>query len=353
MSKGFRWLAAALLGLLCASAAGAGTYTVGVYYFPGWRPAQGSDDPWSKIKPYPEREPALGWYDDRDQHVVDQQIQWMSQFGINLVVFDWYWDGAKLAAANGQSIDAYRNSAYKKLLNFSVLWCETPKDLAQFDQIVSFFIQNYFTDPQIYRIDSKPVVFILSPEGIVGLAQHSNMTPKELLDRARAKAKSMGQAGIYFVASADPIQKRVDSFGINTAYDATSAYNYHRGYSGVFDNRSLAHSYSELGAGYAESWKWFLGNTTNPYFVPVTSGWDKKPWGGSQDPLHDNSVSTPASFEALLRQARDTLDKNPQKTLNTVMICCWNEFGEGSYVEPTKKFGEAYGQAIKNVFGGH
>ncbi|MBK7050726.1 MAG: hypothetical protein IPH54_08055 [Rhodoferax sp.] len=32
------------------------------------------------------------------------------------------------------------------------------------------------------------------------------------------------------------------------------------------------------------------------YVVPMTSGWDKRPWGGSKDPEHDNSISTTASL---------------------------------------------------------
>jgi hypothetical protein len=33
------------------------------------------------------------------------------------------------------------------------------------------------------------------------------------------------------------------------------------------------------------------------------------------------------------------------------VICCWNEFGEGSYIEPTQKNGFSYLEKIKKVFG--
>ena len=33
------------------------------------------------------------------------------------------------------------------------------------------------------------------------------------------------------------------------------------------------------------------------------------------------------------------------------VICCWNEFGEGSYIEPTKKDGFSYLEKVKKVFG--
>ena len=58
--------------------------------------------------------------------------------------------------------------------------------------------------------------------------------------------------------------------------------------------------------------------------------------GSSKDSEHDNSVSTPESFEAHLRTARDVMDTHPVKTLKMGVICCWNEFGEGSYIEPQR-----------------
>jgi hypothetical protein len=33
------------------------------------------------------------------------------------------------------------------------------------------------------------------------------------------------------------------------------------------------------------------------------------------------------------------------------MVCCWNEYGEGSYIEPTKMYDLEYLKRIKKVFG--
>jgi hypothetical protein len=83
----------------------------------------------------------------------------------------------------------------------------------------------------------------------------------------------------------------------------------------------------------------------------MTSGWDKRPWGGTlNDPGRDLAFSTPDSFEAHLRSAKEVMDRNPEKTMRTGVICCWNEFGEGSYIEPTKKYGTQYLERVKKVF---
>jgi hypothetical protein len=49
-----------LLGLACAAAVAADH--IKVHYYPGWKRQPDLSIPWDKIKPSPEREPALGWY---------------------------------------------------------------------------------------------------------------------------------------------------------------------------------------------------------------------------------------------------------------------------------------------------
>ncbi|WP_298391072.1 glycoside hydrolase family 99-like domain-containing protein, partial [Hydrotalea sp.] len=62
-------------------------------------------------------------------------------------------------------------------------------------------------------------------------------------------------------------------------------------------------------------------------------------------------VSTPDEFEAHLKRAKIFMTRNPEKTKKIGIICAWNEFGEGSYIEPTKKFGFQYLERVKKIFG--
>ena len=66
----------------------------------------------------------------------------------------------------------------------------------------------------------------------------------------------------------------------------------------------------------------------------------------------DGSVSTVAQFRQHLQAGHDTIRRHPDKTLGLGVLCCWNEFGEGSYIEPTRALGLQYLQAVKAVFGG-
>jgi hypothetical protein len=83
----------------------------------------------------------------------------------------------------------------------------------------------------------------------------------------------------------------------------------------------------------------------------MSVGWDRRPWGGSNPAKLDDSIPTPQEFEAHLLEAKKLMDDNPVKTKKMGIICCWNEFGEGSYLEPTKKFGFSYIEKVKKVFG--
>jgi len=78
-------------------------------------------------------------------------------------------------------------------------------------------------------------------------------------------------------------------------------------------------------------------------------GWDSRPWKSHPFFWSDN---TPEKFRELCRRAKDVMDSSatagPEKT--TGIFCCWNEFGEGHYIEPNRGSGFSYLDAIREVF---
>ena len=95
-----------------------------------------------------------------------------------------------------------------------------------------------------------------------------------------------------------------------------------------------------------------------PYYPNVTMGWDASPRTVQSDRyvnagypsmpvLSDN---TPEALEDALREARAFLVTRPlEKRIFT--INAWNEWTEGSYLEPDTEHGLAYLEAIQRVFG--
>ena len=86
-------------------------------------------------------------------------------------------------------------------------------------------------------------------------------------------------------------------------------------------------------------------------------GWDPSP-RADQSQTFDNSRypfmntmkdNTPENFRVALEMARQRLlaETNGLRILN---LNCWNEWTEGSYLEPDTVHGMAYLEAIKTVF---
>ena len=65
--------------------------------------------------------------------------------------------------------------------------------------------------------------------------------------------------------------------------------------------------------------------------------------------LRDFLENTPENFKKALEMTRDRLLADPDgpRILN---INCWNEWTEGSYLEPDMKNGMSYLEAVKKVF---
>lgn len=340
--------ALAIILFCCSSfAISADSIKIGTFYFPGWRDYQAGAPaklPWERLKSYPEREPLLGWYDDGDPQIVEQQLKWMIDYGIDYIIYDWYWGGNQTFLSHG--LNAYLMTESKSRIPFALLWANhtgVPKTKREFTEMVRFWIDRYFHRSEYMMIDGKPLLFIFShPE----FAKQSDVLGEGyavLLAEAEQMARDAGYKGIYFVGGTHIHPSLVKQAAVS-GYSAFSAYNYH----GKTPLGST--SYAELDEAYQYIWGWIVQNSSIPYIVPMTQGWDKRPWGGSKNPLHDLSGGTPQEFKKHVQAARDFITANPRGTLNMGVICCWNEFGEGSYIEPTKKDKFKYLEIIKDTF---
>lgn len=331
----------------------ANDYDIGVFYFPGWKdrqPHAPSPRPWEPIKKFPEKEPLLGWYAEGADDVMQKQIDWMSTYEIDYVVFDWY-QGKEKKVYLEHALASYMRAPNRDKLKFSILWANhdgIPTSIDEWDFMVRYWVKYYFPKPEFKHIDGKPVVFIFSADMLKKQAESFGFTTRLLLERAQDTARAAGFSGIHFVAGTGANRPMIDNYAKSSGYQSFSAYNYHQGPNSPVQS----HSYTELDNGYREHWKKFATFGSLPLIVPMTSGWDKRPWRGSIDPFHDDSLSTPEEFELHLKAAKDYMDSMKKGVPKMGVICCWNEFGEGSYIEPTKAHGFSYLEKIKKVFGG-
>lgn len=346
----------ALLAIFHPAVANGGDYRVGVFYFPGWKIGQlgnARDYPWEPIKNYPEREPLLGWYEEDGPGVMSTQLKWMRDYGVDYVVFDWFW-GSTGRPHLSHGVNAYLTAEDRHGVDFAILWANHTKyafSVSQFDELFRFWVQRYFFRSDYLRVFGKPVVFLFSADTFNKNAVQIGLNSAALIARAESIAREFGLPGVAFIGGVSANGRGFD-YSAASGYAGFSAYNFHgmatRSYA---PGRSMSHSYAELDLGYQDHWQWMAENASGLYIVPMTSGWDKRAWGGSKDPMHDNSVSTQIEFGRHLQSAREFMNRNPERTQSMGVICCWNEFGEGSYIEPTKMHGFRYLEEVKRVFG--
>lgn len=335
--------------LMTDIAFGGGSYRVAIYYFPGWKDGvEGflAREPWEKIKPFPDREPLLGWYNEADPAVMAQHLKWMRSYSIDTVIFDWYWQETDKPFLD-HAINNYLSLPDHQGVGFSILWANhnrVPLTHEQFRRIVQLWITKYFSRPDYMREDGMPVVFLFSPEGLERSARQFGSSVPALLLEAQAMARQSGLPGIFFVGNSST------AFGerspANWGFSALTGYVYRKGFSGAIE--PYPRNYSDMDASYRRTWSWIVKNIDLPYFPAVVHGWDMRPWGGTP-PQDSCCVSSPAQFGAHVSAALDLIERNPQKTRRTLIVCCWNEFGEGNYLEPTKKSGFAFLDALKSA----
>lgn len=318
---------------------------VGVYYFPGWMedlPQGQYRKPWEKIRSFPERKPLIGFYDDSDPNVMAKQLDYMSQGGISFVMFDWYYQNNSVML--DQAINAYLKTN-QTAVKFAVMWCNQNKNrytTADWHAMVDIWLDRYTKDSRYLKISGRPVVQFQSSDKLNADAKLQNSSIKEWLAWAQARAKERGLTGFYFVGNIGPMMSQAKSNGLS----AVSIYNFNRG---PGDIRGT-HGYLELDNAYRRHWAATDRISTVPMIVPMISGWDRRPWGGSFDTLRDLSESTPEEFVAHLRAARTMMAQQVQGGNAYGIVCCWNEFGEGSYIEPTRGRGTTDIDAIRSVF---
>lgn len=189
-----------------------GSYDLGVYYYPGWKFNEVGNwikEPWSKIKPYPYLEPLIGWYDESDPSVIAMQTKWMREYGINYIIFDWYW-GPYLASRHEHALRNYLALKDKSSIDFAIMWAnhdESPKSFDEFKSAVNYWIDNYFSHKEYKKIDGEPVVYFFSANLLEEKARKFGATTAVLLSEANRIATSRGLKGIKFVGGVGAYDK--------------------------------------------------------------------------------------------------------------------------------------------------
>jgi hypothetical protein len=369
-------------------------YQVAAYYFPSYhldprreeRYGKGWDE-WKlmrEAKPrYPGHQqpkiPAWGYEDESIPANFAKKIDAAANHGLGAFIFDWYWYEGKPFLQRGLE-DGYLKTPNAKRVPFCLMWANhdwvelfprkwgegTPLiypgavDRREFERVANYVVDNYFSQPSYWTIDGRPYFSIYEMATFMrGFG--SVKATREALDFFREITRKAGFPDLHLnmvvtqvpnlpseTVVTDPAD-RLNELGVDSL--TSYAWIHHSGLDGfpetpyvkaAKDNKAAWDHYSKF---------------RQPYFPSVSMGWDStprteqgKPWENVGYPytpvLSDN---TPAAFQDALKAAKEFL-KAHSKSKNIVTINAWNEWTEGSYLEPDTINGMGYLEAIKQVF---
>ncbi|MES1159168.1 MAG: glycoside hydrolase family 99-like domain-containing protein, partial [Bacteroidota bacterium] len=218
--------------------------------------------------------------------------------------------------------------------------------------MVDHIIKDYFKQPNYYKINGEPVfsIYELSTfiKGIGGSEK-----AKAALDYFRKKTKEAGFPGLHLQAilwgTIPSTLKDVPGDPIETQ-GATLTY---FGFSSM-TNYQWCHfvqpkgDYIPWGEKALSKWTDWDTSFKIPYCPHVSIGWDCNPRFpvARQDLIVNNK---PEFFKIFLQKAKRYVDRHPHQP-RLITINAWNEWAEGSYLEPDRAHGTGYLDAVKEVF---
>ena len=317
---------------------------VGAHHCPLWE----SDKPemWSNVLKHPERTPALGFYSQENPEVSDWETKWAVEHGISFFVYCWYrtQQGCPVKTRFSSAIhEALFKSRFVDRMKYTIMWenqgrgtagVSGEKDL--FENLLPFWIDNYFKHPSYLKVDNKPVLFVYRPEYLV-----QDLGSKEAVARAFVKmrqvCKAAGFDGLTILGEYRGVQPEHLGLLKQLGLDATFAYCWGIPGSPTPD-QAIAKQME------------YIRKTQElailPQVVTVSQA-----WSGWRD---EGSIwkIPPAGFAALLRQAKAFAGTLPEGSLGRRMLLLdnWNEWGEGHYIAPYREYGFGYLDAVREVF---
>lgn len=319
---------------------------VGAHYYPWYWGEDGygknEDRPWLDHSPYT---PELGQYDSRDTDVVNQHIKWAVENGVNWFLLN----SGPSRGKKGRSIEnSYLEAELSDQIHWSVgtgldhlpvkdeegRWViDDPENIDALKWFLEDFEQAWFDHPNYLHIDGRPAVFDFT-----------------------AGSRYAGDIEAGFDAAMDDLETRPYMIanppaiwypefdtpeGVFAAYDAVKTY-IDLPWRDEIDEQDYVNHWDTM----AERWRLLTDRYDVSYIPGVTPGYDDTERKGTI--THDVLDLTPDEFGELCDNALKYVeDSGP----NAVIVTSWNEFPEGTTLEPAEEYGHTRLQTVKEHLG--
>lgn len=370
---------------------------VAVYYFPNYHVDTRNEEwhgkgwtEWELVKAAAPRfsgheqpkVPLWGYEDEADPRVMGRKMAAAATHGIDCFIFDWYWYDNHPYLHRALE-DGFLQADNPHGLKFSMMWanhdwleihpatrCRPYHQRTngavserEFLDATNYMIEKYFRIEYYWRVNGGLYFSIYDlPSLLAGFGNSVEETRRQLdMFRMRVREAGLGELHLNAIVWAVPnlpSEQKVEDLNdlINRlGFDSATSYVWiHHNQIPEFPTYSYA-KFREMSV---RDFDPFTNQYDLPYFPNVSMGWDSSPRTIQTDRFDHLGYpftpiltgNTPEEFKLALMQAKAFLDKgitNPK----ILTINSWNEWTEGSYLEPDTKYGTAYLEAIRDVFG--
>ncbi|MFM8413211.1 MAG: glycoside hydrolase family 99-like domain-containing protein, partial [Planctomycetota bacterium] len=257
-------------------------------------------------------------------------------------------------------------------LRFAIMWCNHDVGAARgavtpatFDMLVDYVSTTYFPHPSYWKIEGKPYFSIYDTNSFLKSFGNDLDAAAAALERFRERARAAGFPGLHLNAVLFGLPREArDEVIRRLGVDSTTSYVWIHHY-GLPD--FPATDYAKAAEGYFRGVEQGGGqhgleqpaaSLPVPYHPNVSMGWDSSPrcrnapdWANRRGyPFGAVMVNnTPQAFRQALERAKPLAAANPPGQ-RIITINSWNEWSEGSYLEPDTVHGLGYLEAIRDVF---
>lgn len=334
---------------------------VAAHYYPAWKKGsaglhRGFDD----LHDYPERTPLLGYYDGDSPELCDWEIKWALEHGVNCLIYCWYRNksnvGHPVTVSDlrlGETLhNGFFNAKYCDMMNFAIMfeaqnkWGATDQQ-DMIENLMPFWLENYFSRDNYLKIDEKPVVFVYDYQNQIKNNFESAEAQRKTFDICREMAKDAGHKGLIF-----SVEYRKDDLTViddyrERGYDFSFAYCWSVKQANASNETVMAEQMRKIS---------FRIEQIADYFCPTVSCmWDPSPRFQSMPTMYSAQNNpllwklTPNEFRTLLKKTVALTEHLPEDCIarRMLMLDNWNEWDEGHYIMPSHEFGFGYLQAVR------
>ena len=351
-------------------------------YLPQYHPTEVNDHYWGKgftewtnvasAKPlYPghsqPRIPAdLGFYDLRLPQVREEQARMAREAGIEGFMYWHYWFG------NGKTV---LELPFKEVLHsgqpdfpFCLAWANHPwstrtwRKGTAIKEGATIFDMHYseddferhfhhclpaFKDKRYVTVDGKPVFAVFS---VWDFAMR-----RQFIDKWQSLATKNGLKGFYFIAMPNGRRDLPDEVYLSDGFDAVNRFDLWRaeaklrGSLLIKRGLTLASKLFNIPTGlydYRRATRIMItdDDRLTDHIPTILCGYDRTPRDGAKAVVLYNY--TPETFAGHVRDVLDRIADKPREH-RIALLRSWNEWGEGNYIEPDRKYGHQFLDALR------